>query len=83
MQKICNYYIGYYKGIEAFDVVRDFSHNNYNVGTAITYLLRAGKKPNNEMMEDLKKAVAHIINEIEHIENNGKSNHYYDNNRNK
>jgi hypothetical protein len=25
----------------------DFQEDNYNLGTAITYLLRAGKKPNN------------------------------------
>lgn len=60
------YYIGKYKGIEAFDVVLDFQEDNYNLGTAITYLLRAGKKPNNPMVQDLKKAIAHLEKEIEH-----------------
>lgn len=34
------YYIGKYKGIEAMDVVLDFSEDNYNIGTALTYLMR-------------------------------------------
>ena len=29
------YYIGKFKGIEAFDVVQDFAHDNYNLGVAI------------------------------------------------
>ena len=42
MRKTPKYYIGKHKQIEAFDVVLDFQENNYNLGTAITYLLRAG-----------------------------------------
>lgn len=60
------YYIGKHKQIEAFDVVLDFQEDNYNLGTAITYLLRAGKKPNNPMAQDIRKAIAHLEKELEH-----------------
>ena len=66
MSKTPKYYIGKYKGIEAFDVVLDFQEDNYNLGTAITYLLRAGKKPNNPIAQDIKKAIAHLQRELEH-----------------
>ena len=66
MSKTPKYYIGKYKSIEAFDVVLDFQEDNYNLGTAITYLLRAGKKPNNPMSQDIKKAIAHLQRELEH-----------------
>lgn len=63
------YYIGKYKKIEAFDVALDFQEDNYNLATAITYLLRAGKKPNNPMSQDIKKAIAHLQRELEHQAN--------------
>jgi hypothetical protein len=66
MSKTPKYYIGKYKSIEAFDVVLDFQEDNYNLGTAITYLLRAGKKPNNPITQDIKKAIAHLQRELEH-----------------
>ncbi len=61
------YYIGKYKGIEAMDVVLDFQEDNYNVGVAIAYLLRAGNKPNNPMIDDLEKAIIHLQREVYHI----------------
>lgn len=64
--KTPKYYIGKHKQIEAFDVVLDFQEDNYNLGTAITYLLRAGKKPNNPITQDIKKAIAHLEKELEH-----------------
>lgn len=60
------YYKGKYKGIEAMDVVLDFSEDNYNIGTALTYLMRAGKKPGNPMTQDLHKAIVHLQREIQH-----------------
>ena len=51
-----SYYQGLFKGIEAHDVIDDFLLT-YNVGTAVTYLLRAGKKPNNPKAQDIKKAI--------------------------
>ena len=48
------------KGIECIDVIEEFS---YNIGTAIKYLWRAGKKLNT--VEDLEKAIFYIRREIE------------------
>jgi|TARA_R100001460_G_C3527146_1_gene173144 hypothetical protein len=62
------YYIGKHKRIEAFDVVLDFQADNYNLGTAITYLLRAGKKPDNPITQDIQKAIAHLQKELDHQE---------------
>jgi hypothetical protein len=66
MSKTPKYYIGKHQQIEAFDVVLDFQEDNYNLGTAITYLLRAGKKPNNPITQDIRKAIAHLEKELEH-----------------
>lgn len=63
------YYRGRYKGIEAFDVCMDFARDSYNIGVAIAYLLRAGKKLDNPMINDLRKAIDHIQKEIEYLEN--------------
>lgn len=60
------YYIGKHKGIEAMDVVFDFSEDNYNIGTALTYLMRAGKKPGNPITQDLEKAIVHLTKELKH-----------------
>tara|TARA_R110001599_G_scaffold126542_1_gene299640 strand:+ start:944 stop:1210 length:267 start_codon:yes stop_codon:yes gene_type:complete len=61
-----NYYKGIFKGIEAHDVIDDFLLT-YNVGTAVTYLLRAGKKPNNPKAQDIEKAIHHLQFELELI----------------
>jgi hypothetical protein len=65
MSKTPTYYIGKLKQIEAKDVVQDFQPDNYNLGTALTYLMRAGKKPNNPITQDIKKAIAHLEFELE------------------
>jgi len=65
-RKTPRYYIGKYKQIEAVDVVLDFQESNYNIGTAIVYLLRAGKKPNNHITSDLRKAIDHLQAEYDH-----------------
>lgn len=65
MSKTPTYYIGKTMGIEAKDVVMDFQPDNYNLGTALTYLMRAGKKPNNPITQDIKKAIAHLKFELE------------------
>jgi len=61
------YYIGKYKKITAADVVADFELS-YNCGSSVVYLLRAGKKPDNAYIQDLKKAVHHLNMEIEQHE---------------
>lgn len=65
MNKTPNYYIGKTHGIEARKVVADFQPDNYNLGTALTYLMRAGKKPDNPMTQDIRKAIAHLEFELE------------------
>jgi hypothetical protein len=60
------YYLGKYKGIEAMDVVLDFQEDNYNLGVAIAYLLRAGKKPFNPIEDDIQKAIVHLQRELKH-----------------
>jgi len=69
-----NYYLGKYKGLEAMDVVLDFQEDSYNLGVAIAYLLRAGKKPGNPKEDDIRKAIAHLNAELKHIENNAPRN---------
>lgn len=73
-----NYYIGKFKGIEAIDVVFDFAHDNYNIGTALTYLMRAGKKPNNPISQDIQKAIVHLQRELEHQLSNEQSEQGHD-----
>lgn len=63
-----DYYIGKFKGIEAFDVVQDFAHDNYNLGVAIAYLLRAGKKDGNPAEQDITKAIIHLQRELQQLE---------------
>jgi len=63
------YYIGKTHKYEASKVVEDFQADNYNLGTAITYLLRAGKKPNNPMEQDIRKAIDHLNFELERCSN--------------
>ena len=59
------YYIGKTLKIEAKDVVMDFQADNYNLGTALTYIMRAGKKPHNPICDDIRKAIAHLNFELE------------------
>ena len=61
-----NYYKGCFLGIEAHEVIDDFLLS-YNVGTAVTYLLRSGKKLNNPAEQDIKKAIDHLKFELELI----------------
>jgi hypothetical protein len=67
LTSVPNYYIGKFKGIEAFDVVQDFAHDNYNLGVAIAYLLRAGKKDGNPAEQDINKAIIHLQRELQQL----------------
>jgi isopenicillin N synthase-like dioxygenase len=68
-----SYYIGLTHKYEASKVIEDFQADSYNIGTAITYLLRAGKKvyvndcPLDSQKEDIKKAIAHLNFELERL----------------
>jgi len=66
LKDVPSYYIGKHKKIEAMDVVLDFQQDNYNLGTALTYIMRAGKKPGNPMSQDIIKAIVHLKRELNH-----------------
>jgi len=52
-------------GIECIQITR---HRNFNIGNAIKYLWRAGLKDDKKEIEDLRKAIFYIQNEIERLE---------------
>ena len=58
----------YYKrgNIEVWDFIRD-QRLNYHLGNAIKYICRAGYK--DDPVEDLKKAIHYLTNELEHVAN--------------
>lgn len=55
----------YYKSstIEPIDVIEDWSLN-FALGSVIKYIKRAGDKPNNPAVDDLKKAKWYLEREI-------------------
>tara|TARA_R110001583_G_scaffold64868_1_gene187749 strand:+ start:551 stop:811 length:261 start_codon:yes stop_codon:yes gene_type:complete len=67
---IPHYYIGKKHKIEARKVIEDFQGDNYNLGTAITYLLRAGKKEGNPVEQDIRKAIDHLHFELDRVYKN-------------
>jgi|TARA_R100000742_G_C4275720_1_gene96378 hypothetical protein len=64
-KRIPEYYIGKYHKYEARKVVEDFELS-YNIGTAVTYLLRAERK-HKTPIECITKAIAHLEFELEKI----------------
>jgi hypothetical protein len=68
---IPKYYLS--DSIEASKVVAAFQGDNYNIGTALTYLMRAGKKVyvNNSSKDskvaDIKKAINHLNFELDRL----------------
>lgn len=52
------------KTLEAIDIIEDYDLN-FNLGSALKYILRAGKK--NETEQDLQKAIWFIKREAERI----------------
>ena len=66
-EEIPHYYIGKNYKIEARKVIEDFQADSYNLGTAITYLLRAGKKEGNPTEQDIRKAINHLHFELDRI----------------
>ena len=65
-ERIPSYYVGKYHKYEARKVVEDFELT-YNIGTAVTYLLRANRK-HDTPIACIKKAIAHLEFELEKIE---------------
>jgi len=57
----------YYKGKNGYmakDVVSNFDLT-YNIGTAVTYLLRSKKKHEDGGVEDIRKAINHLHFELD------------------
>ena len=52
-------------GVECIEITR---HRNFNVGNAIKYLWRAGLKDSTKLIEDLKKSIFYINDEIGRLE---------------
>tara|TARA_R100000781_G_scaffold13218_1_gene11450 strand:- start:10 stop:237 length:228 start_codon:yes stop_codon:yes gene_type:complete len=67
LDDIPNYYKGK-NGYMAKDVVTNFDLS-YNIGTAVTYLLRAGKKEGNPAEQDIRKAINHLHFELDRLHN--------------
>lgn len=59
-------------GIECIEVTR---HMNFNIGNAIKYLWRHGKKNPEATIEDLQKAIFYIQDEIEKLQDKKKTAH--------
>ena len=80
-----DYYIGKTHGYEAAKVVEDFQPDSYNIGTALVYLLRAGKKlyvndSETESREmDIRKAIDHLHFELNRINADKGVNLFYEN----
>ena len=64
-EKIPSYYIGKKYKIEARKVVEDFELS-YNIGTAVSYLLRAENK-HDSPLQDIRKAINHLHFELDKI----------------
>ena len=59
----------YYKGRNGYmakDVVSNFDLS-YNIGTAVTYLLRAKNKHQDGGVEDIRKAINHLHFELDRL----------------
>ena len=63
--RIPSYYIGRRYKIEARKVIEDFDLS-YNLGTAVTYLLRANKK-HDSPIECIQKAINHLEFELDKL----------------
>ena len=61
-----HYYTGKKYGYSARKVVEDFDLS-YNVGTACSYLLRAGRKDGNPAQQDIQKAINHLHFELDKL----------------
>lgn len=59
------HYNSHPSGIECIDVIE---HMTLNTGTAVKYLWRAGLKPGENTLYDLKKALWYVNREIERVE---------------
>jgi hypothetical protein len=61
------YYLVWVPGLGNIEINYLIRDKPYNIATALAYLFRAGLKPNSDPVEDLLKAVNHILKEVERI----------------
>ena len=52
-------------GVECIDIIRWYP---FNVGVAMKHLWRAGLKPGESAVEDIKKAIWYLQNEVDRLE---------------
>jgi len=64
-KKIPEYYIGKKYGYEARKIVEDYELS-YNLGTAVSYLLRADRK-HDTPVNDIRKAINHLHFELDKL----------------
>jgi len=70
--KTPNYYVGEVFGYEARNIIEDFDLS-YNIGTCVSYLLRA-KRKHDSQIECIAKAINHLEFELERLKRNEKTN---------
>lgn len=68
--KIPSYYVGKHHKYQARKIVEDFELT-YNIGTAVTYLLRAERK-HDTPIDCIKKAIDHLQFELERLQHESK-----------
>lgn len=61
------HYTSHPSGIECIQIARHFS---FNLGSALKYIWRHGKKDKDKTIEDLEKAVFYINDEIKKLKTN-------------
>jgi len=59
-----NHYSDHPSGVECLTITR---HMSFNIGNAIKYLWRHGKKDPEKTIEDLRKAIFYIEDEIKRL----------------
>lgn len=64
-----SHYRGFSNGATPWDIAERL---NYNRGTALVYIARAGRKQGESALDDLKKARRYLDREIERIVTDGK-----------
>ena len=61
-----HYYTGKLYGYSARNIVEDFDLS-YNCGTAVSYILRAGRKEGNPAEQDIQKAINQLHFELDKL----------------
>lgn len=62
-----HYYIGKKYKYSARKIIEDFDLS-YNCGTALSYILRSGKKEGNPASQDIIKAINHLKFELDKLD---------------